>query len=160
MASFHFFVLLYGLKRGRDANWHARTHTYTHTSNIQPASPDKLGHLRCFSTFFRRPYRYFSIALKGILSLSDRYKIFASDWLWIEVYQKAVLTKIDIAMTTINKKKMEIDKSRILRNRDLLLKIQIRFQCNRIFRKKIEPHVFFFFFWNVLVMEVCIVRIN
>ena len=35
--------------------------------------------LRCFDTGFRRPYRYFSIALKGILSLSDRYKIFASD---------------------------------------------------------------------------------
>ena len=39
---------------------------------------------------------------------------------------------------------MEIDKSRILRNVDLLLKIQSRFQCNRIFRKKIEPDVFFF----------------
>ena len=55
--------------------------------------------------------------------MSDRYKIFASDWLWIEVCQNVVLSKIDITMTTINKK-LEIDKSRILRNLDLLLKIQ------------------------------------
>ena len=37
--------------------------------------------LRCFDTVFQRPYRYFSIALKVILSLSDRYEIFTSDWL-------------------------------------------------------------------------------
>ena len=36
------------------------------------------------------------------LSLSDRYKIFTSDWIWIEVCQNAVVTKIDITMTTIN----------------------------------------------------------
>ena len=59
--------------------------------------------LRCFDTVFRRPYRKFFIALKEILSLSDSYKIFASDWLWIEVCQNGVLTKIDITMTTINK---------------------------------------------------------
>ena len=35
--------------------------------------------LRCFDTVFRRPYRCFSIVLKVILSLSDRYKLFASD---------------------------------------------------------------------------------
>ena len=29
--------------------------------------------------------RCFSIALKEILSLPDRHKIFTSDWLWIEV---------------------------------------------------------------------------
>ena len=34
---------------------------------------------RCFDTVFWRPYRYFSIALKVILSLFDRYKIFTSD---------------------------------------------------------------------------------
>ena len=42
--------------------------------------------------------------LKGILSTSDRYKTFASDWLWIRVCRNVVLTKIDITMTTINKK--------------------------------------------------------
>ena len=31
--------------------------------------------LRCFDTVFRRSYRYFSIALKVILSSSDRYEI-------------------------------------------------------------------------------------
>ena len=30
---------------------------------------------------------------KVILSLSDRYKIFTSDWLWIGICQNAVLTK-------------------------------------------------------------------
>ena len=36
---------------------------------------------RCFDIVFQRPYRYFSIPLKAILSLSDRYKIFTNDWL-------------------------------------------------------------------------------
>ena len=31
--------------------------------------------LRCFDTVFQRPYRYFSIALKVVFSLSNRYKI-------------------------------------------------------------------------------------
>ena len=35
--------------------------------------------LRCFDTVFRRPYRYFSIALKVVLPLSNRCKIFVSD---------------------------------------------------------------------------------
>ena len=37
--------------------------------------------LRCFDTVFRRPYRCFSIALKVILSLFDRYKLFTSNCL-------------------------------------------------------------------------------
>ena len=60
--------------------------------------------LRCFDTVFQRPYRYFSIALKVFFSLSDRYKIFTSNWLWIEICENVVLSKIDITMTTINKK--------------------------------------------------------
>ena len=60
--------------------------------------------LRCFDTVFQRPYRYFSIALKVVFSLSDRYKIFTSNWLWIEICENVVLSKIDITMTTINKK--------------------------------------------------------
>ena len=39
-----------------------------------------------------------------ILSLSDRYEIFTTGWLWIEVSQNVVLSKIDITMATINKK--------------------------------------------------------
>ena len=35
--------------------------------------------LRCFDIVFQRPYRYFSIALKVISSLSDRYKILTTD---------------------------------------------------------------------------------
>ena len=60
--------------------------------------------LRCFDTVFSRPYRYFSIALKVVFSLSDRYKIFTSNWLWIEMCENVVFSKIDITMTTINKK--------------------------------------------------------
>ena len=35
--------------------------------------------LRCFDIVLPRSYRYFSLALKVILSLSDRYKIFTND---------------------------------------------------------------------------------
>ena len=47
----------------------------------------------CLETVFRRPCQYFWIALKVILSLSHRYKIFTSDWLWIDVCHNAVLVK-------------------------------------------------------------------
>ena len=58
-------------------------------------------------------------------SWSDPYKIFTSNWLWIEICENVVFCKIDITMTTINKK-IEIDKSRILCDLDQLLKIQHR----------------------------------
>ena len=48
--------------------------------------------LRCFDIVFQRPY--FSIALKVDFSLSDR----------IEICENIVSNKIDITMTTINKK--------------------------------------------------------
>ena len=60
--------------------------------------------LRCFDTVFRKPYRCFSIVLKVILSLSDRYKLFTNDWPWTEVCQNVVFSKIDITLTTIHKK--------------------------------------------------------
>ena len=60
--------------------------------------------LRCYNTVFQRPNRYFSIALGVFFSTSDRYKIFTSNWLRIEICENAVLSKIDITMTTINKK--------------------------------------------------------
>ena len=58
--------------------------------------------LRCFDTVFQRSY--FSIDLKVDFSLSNRCKIFTSNWLWIEICENVVLSKIDITMTTINKK--------------------------------------------------------
>ena len=58
--------------------------------------------LRCFDTVFQRPYRDFSIALI-VFSLSDRYLIFTSNWLWIENCENVVLSKIDITITTITK---------------------------------------------------------
>jgi len=61
------------------------------------------GRLRCFDTVFQRPYRHFSIVLKVFFSWSDRYKIFTSNWRWIEICKNAVLSKIDVTMTTINK---------------------------------------------------------
>ena len=73
---------------------------------------------RCFDIVFQRPYRYFSIALKVILSLSDRYKIFTSDWLWIEICQNVGFSEIDITMTKNKQKNFEIDKCLILRDLD------------------------------------------
>ena len=58
-----------------------------------------------------------------ILSLSDRYKNFTTDGLWIKVCQNLVLSRIDITMATINKN-FEINKNWILRDLDLLLKIR------------------------------------
>ena len=72
--------------------------------------------LKCFDTVFQRPYRYFSIALKVILSLSDRYKIFTNDCVEIEIRQNVGFSKIDITMTTIDN--FEIDKRLILRDLD------------------------------------------
>ena len=56
-----------------------------------------------------------------ILSLSD--EIFTPDWLWIEVCQNVVSGKIDIILTTIDKR-LWIDKGPILRGLELLLKSQ------------------------------------
>ena len=67
--------------------------------------------LRCFDTVFQRPYRYFSIAFKVVFSLSDRYEIFTSNWLWIEICENIVLSKIDINMITINKKTLKLIKA-------------------------------------------------
>ena len=41
--------------------------------------------------------------LKVVFSLSDRYKIFTSILLWIEICENVVSGKIDITMTTTNK---------------------------------------------------------
>ena len=43
--------------------------------------------------------------LKVVFSLSDRYKIFTSILLWIEICENVVSGKIDITMTTINTEK-------------------------------------------------------
>ena len=48
------------------------------------------------------PILLFFNRLKSVFSLSDRYKIFTSNWLWIEICENAVLSKIDVTMTTVN----------------------------------------------------------
>ena len=57
--------------------------------------------------------------------MSDGYEIFTNDWLEIEICQNVGFGKIDITMTTINKKLWN-DKRLILRDlaRDQQLKIQ------------------------------------
>ena len=75
---------------------------------------------KVFRYSFGGPHQCFSITLKVILSLSDHYNIFTNDWLWIEVCQNTVFSKIDITMTTINK----IDKTWIMHDLNLLLKIR------------------------------------
>ena len=67
--------------------------------------------LRCFDTVFQRPNRYFSKALKVVFSLSYRYIIFTSNWLWIEICENVVLSKIDITMTTTKKKTLKLIKA-------------------------------------------------
>ena len=66
--------------------------------------------LRCFDTVFQRSY--FSIDLKVDFSLSNRCKIFPSNWLWIEICENVGSNKIDITMTTINKKTLKLIKAK------------------------------------------------
>ena len=54
---------------------------YLNSPKSQFVKSLKLNDLGYFDPVFQRPYRYFSIDLKVILSLSDRYKIFTNDWL-------------------------------------------------------------------------------
>ena len=60
--------------------------------------------LRCFDMVFQRPYRYFSIALKVMLSLSDRYKVSSMIDYRLKFVKNVGFSKIDITTTTINKK--------------------------------------------------------
>ena len=77
--------------------------------------------LRCFDAVCQRPYQYFSIALKVVFSLSDRQKLFTSNWLWIEICENVVLSKNRFYY---DNNKQKIDKGRILCDLDQLLKIQ------------------------------------
>ena len=60
--------------------------------------------LKVFRYSFSGAIPIFFNRLKSGFSLSDRYDIFTSNWLWIEICENVVLSKIDITMTTINKK--------------------------------------------------------
>ena len=72
--------------------------------------------LRCFGTVFQRPHRYFSIALKVILSLTDPKKKFTNNWLDIDICQAEGFSKIRFY---VNKhKNLDTDKSLILRDLD------------------------------------------
>ena len=59
--------------------------------------------LKMFRYSFSETIAMFFNRLKSNLCLADRIKIFTSDWLWIEVCQNAVFSKIDITMRTIKK---------------------------------------------------------
>ena len=66
---------------------------FTHFDRYEANTPHRkrsLVFLRCFDTVFQRPYRYFSICLKVVFSLSDRYKLFISNWLWIEICENVI----------------------------------------------------------------------
>ena len=60
--------------------------------------------LRVFRYSFSEAISIFLKRLKSVFSLSDRYKIFPSNWLWTEMCENVVLSKIDITRTTVNKK--------------------------------------------------------
>ena len=76
-------------------------------------------------TTFSEAIPIFFNRLKSVFfSLSDRYKIFTSNWLWIEICENVVLSKINITMTTINKKTLKVIKAEFcVTDLDLLLKI-------------------------------------
>ena len=78
-----------------------------------------MGSLRCSIQFFGDHNDIFLISVKVTLSLSDSHEIFTTDLLWIEVCQNAVLSK------SISTKNFKIDKSRILRDLELLLNFEI-----------------------------------
>ena len=61
-----------------------------------------------FRCSFSKAIPIFFNRLKSDLFLPDRYKIFTSDWLWIEVFQNAVLSIIDITLqiTSVRSKKI------------------------------------------------------
>ena len=63
-------------------------------ANICRKESQQTAVLTCFDTVFQRPYRHFSVTLRVTFFLSDRYNIFTSNWLWIEICEKAVLSKI------------------------------------------------------------------
>ena len=63
----------------------------------------KISSLGVSIQFFRAIPIFFN-RHKRVFSLSDRYKIFTSNWLSIEICENVVLSKVDITMTTIDKK--------------------------------------------------------
>ena len=62
----------------------------------------KFPFLLCFSEAM--PIFFNRLKSPVFFSLSYRYEIFASNWLWIEICENLVLSKIKITMTIINKK--------------------------------------------------------
>ena len=59
--------------------------------------------VKVFRYSFSEAIPIFFNCLKSVFSLPDRYKIFTSNWLWIEICENVGLSEIDITMTTINK---------------------------------------------------------
>ena len=59
---------------------------------------------KMFRYSFSEAIPIFFNRLESFFSLSDWHKIFTSNWLRIEIGENVVLSKIDITMTTINKK--------------------------------------------------------
>ena len=90
------------------------------------------GLFQVFWYSFSEAIRIISIALKVILSSSDRYEISTSDWLWID---HAILSKINITMTTIKSIKVEIRQIYIK-----TLKVKNRLVCRKIARKKLHQN--------------------
>ena len=54
---------------------------------------------------------FFNRLKSGFFLVRHRYGIFTSNWLWIEICENVVLSKIDITMTTINKKTLKLVKA-------------------------------------------------
>ena len=63
-----------------------------------------LGSLKVFQYSFSEAIPIFFNRLKSVFFLVRSLKMFTSNWLWIEICENVVLSKIDITMTTTNKK--------------------------------------------------------
>ena len=66
--------------------------------------PNGLPLKKVFRYSFSEAIPIFFNRLKSVFSLSDRYKIFTSNWLWTEICENVVLSKINITMIKRNKK--------------------------------------------------------
>ena len=96
---------------------------FQRNANCINLSPQSKKYLRCFVTaVFRRPYRCFSIDLKVILSLSDRYKLFTNYEL---KFVKMQFLGKSISLWQQWTKNFEVDKIRILRSLNFIRLLRV-----------------------------------
>ena len=97
--------------------------------------------MKVFRYSFSEAIPIFFNRLKSVFSQYDRYKIFTSNWRWIEICENVVLSKIDITVTTIqlfektlSKEKQKAHKPRLQGNMEIFeTSLQCRHHIAKIF---------------------------